>query len=134
VQNPNKDKILYKELSYKVVGALYDAIKSLGSSYHEKYYQRAIEQFLLKREIVFKREVPIEIVINEKTIGKHYLDFLVDNLIILEIKKGNRINMSDIKQVLMYLKTTNLKLGILAYFGTRGVIYKRIVNNFLKQV
>lgn len=121
--------ILYKELSYEIVGALFDTFKTLGSNYQEKYCQRAVEKFLTKRRIPFKREVPVEITIEDERIGRHFLDFLIDGSVVLEIKKGNKRNMSDIKQVLMYLKTTGLKLGILAYFGSNGVTYKRIINN-----
>lgn len=122
-------EILYKELSYEIVGALFDAFKSLGSNYQEKYCQRAVEKFLIKRKLSFKKEVPVEIFIEDESIGRHFLDFLIDDSIIFEIKRGNRSNMSDIKQVLMYLKTKRLKLGILAYFGSNGVKYKRIINN-----
>lgn len=122
-------ELIYKELSYEIVGALYDAIKALGADYHEKYYQRTVEKFLKKRKIPYKKEFPVNIEIEDECIGKHYLDFLIDDKVVLEIKKGNRHNISDIKQVLMYLKTTHLKLGILAYFGTDGVIFKRIINS-----
>lgn len=122
-------KIIYKELSYEIVGALFDAFKSLGSNYQEKYCQRAVEMFLVKRKISFKREVPVKITVENNLIGKHFLDFLVAESVILELKKGNRHNMSDIKQVLMYLKTTGLKLGILVYFGSNGITYKRILNS-----
>lgn len=129
MKNLPSDKILYKELSYQIVGALYDTIKSLGSSYQEKYYQRALENFIIKRKISYKREVPIEITVEGNFIGRHFLDFLIDEKIILKLKKGNRVNLTDIKQVLMYLKTTKLKLGILAYIGSNGVTYKRIINS-----
>lgn len=121
--------ILYKELSYQIIGALFDAFKSLGSNYQEKYCQRAVEMFLIKRKIPFKREVPVKIIVEDNQIGKHFLDFLINDSVVLELKKGNKNNMSDIKQVLMYLKTTGFKLGILAYFGSNGVTYKRIINS-----
>ena len=126
-------EILYKDLSYQVIGALFDAFKSLGSSYHERYCQRAVEKFLIKRDLSYKKEYPVKIMIEGDFIGRHFLDFLIDDKIVLEIKKGNRVNLSDIKQVLMYLKTTNLKLGILAYFGSDGVFYKRIINSHFSQ-
>ncbi|MBI4096450.1 MAG: GxxExxY protein [Candidatus Levybacteria bacterium] len=129
MKNQQSDKILHKELSYEIVGALFDAFKNLGSNYQEKYCQKAVEIFLTKRKIPFKREVLVQITIDNNSIGKHYLDFLINESVILELKKGNKNNMSDIKQVLMYLKTTGLKLGILAYFGSNGVTYKRIINN-----
>lgn len=121
-------EILYKELSYQIVGALFDAFKTIGANYQEKYCQRAVEKFLIKRSLLYKREVPVVIAVEGESIGRHFLDFLINDAVILEIKKGNRTNMSDIKQVLMYLKTTGLKLGILAYFGSDGVKYKRIIN------
>lgn len=130
MKNQQSNKILYKELSYEIVGALFDTFKTLGSSYQEKYCQRVVEKFLIKRKISFKREFPVEIVVEDERIGRHFLDFLIDDSIVLEIKKGNKQNMSDIKQVLMYLKTTGLKLGILAYFGSNGVTYKRIINSY----
>ncbi len=125
--------VLYKELSYEIVGALFEAYNSLGANYHERYCQRAVEKFLIKRNLRYKKEYPVDILLEEDVIGKHYLDFLINEVVVLEIKKGNRYNMSDIKQVLMYLKTTGLKLGILAYFGTDGVFYKRIINSRISQ-
>ena len=38
-------KIIYKKLSYQIVGIMFDILKELGSSYHEKYYKRAIETY-----------------------------------------------------------------------------------------
>lgn len=125
--------VLYKELSYEIVGALFDAYNTLGANYHERYCQRAVEQFLIKRHITFIKEYQVDIFIEDKFIGKHFLDFLIENVVVLEIKKGNGYNMSDMKQVLMYLKTTGLKLGILGYFGSEGVIYKRIINSQVSQ-
>lgn len=121
--------LIYPKLSYKIVGALFDAYKTLGGSYHEKYCQRATAEFLETRGLSFKREQKINLLVNGHKIGEHFVDFIVENKIVLEIKKGNKPRMSDIKQVLMYLKSTKLKLGILAYFGANGVKFKRIINN-----
>lgn len=56
------------------------------------------------------------------------MDFIVEDRVILELKRGDKVNLRDIKQVLMYLKTTNLILEVPAYFGRNGVLYKRLVN------
>ncbi|MFA5777339.1 MAG: GxxExxY protein [Parcubacteria group bacterium] len=42
-------KIIYPELSYKLMGILYDVQNELGNKYQEKYYQRAIEIELRER-------------------------------------------------------------------------------------
>ena len=125
-------KIIYKILSYKIVGILFDIYNQLGASYHERYYQKAIEKLLKKEKLVYKKEFPVNIEIEGEKIGKHFIDFVIEDKIALEVKKGNRFRMGDVKQVLMYLKTSNLKLGILAYFGSGGVKVKRIVNKYFK--
>ncbi len=121
-------KIIYRELSYKVVGVLYDIYNQLGGSYHERHYQKATEKLLQKQKIPFKKEFTIEILVDGDSIGKHFIDFVIDGKIALDLKKGNRFRMGDIKQMLMYLNSANLKLGILAYFGSKGVRVKRIIN------
>lgn len=65
-------------------------------------------------------------------IGHHFADFVIDKKIILELKGGSEYRPADIKQVLMYLKSTKLKLGILAYFGSTGVKVKRVINSNYK--
>ncbi|MBU0569197.1 GxxExxY protein [Patescibacteria group bacterium] len=126
-------KIIYKKMSYKIVGIMFDVIKELGSSYHEKYYQRAIEAHFKKHGISHKREQKVNIVVADSKIGHHFIDFVIHNKIVLEVKKGNYIRMADVKQVLMYLKSANLKLGLLVYFGNDGVKIKRIINSNYKK-
>lgn len=79
-------EILYKELSYQIIAALYDAFKTLGSSYKEKYCQKAVEQYLIKRSIPYSKELPVDLVVEGKFIGQHFLDFLIENKVVLEIK------------------------------------------------
>lgn len=122
-------KLIYPQLSYKVIGAVFDAYKSLGGSYHEKYCQRAVAAFLKQKGLMFEREKHVQLAVGGVNIGKHFIDFVIEGKIILEVKKGNKIRMSDVKQVLMYLKSSRLKLGILAYFGGNGIKYKRIINS-----
>lgn len=63
-----------------------------------------------------------------KVIGTFYLDFLVDNSIILEIKKGKYFSKKNIEQVNEYLRITGRKLAIIANFTPSGVNFKRIIN------
>ncbi len=122
-------EILHKELSYKIVGILFDVHTQLGNRYQEKYYQRAVEEALLEKELIFKKEISVDLKYNDKTIGKYYLDFLIDNKIILELKAVPNFVPKDFKQVLGYLKAKNLALGILANFQTDSLTYKRIINS-----
>jgi len=68
--NTNK-QIIYSELSYKVMGALFNVHNKLGSSYQEKYYQRAIETELKIQKIPFLKEKEITIGYGNQGIGKY---------------------------------------------------------------
>lgn len=74
--------------------------------------------------------MPVKLTYKSDYLTTNYLDFLIENKIILEIKQGNLFNKHDIEQLYNYLKATRLKLGILARFTRSGVKFKRIINLF----
>lgn len=124
----SQEKIIYPELSYKIIGIIFDVFNSLGYGYQEKYYQKAIGVALKENNIEFKEQVPVKISYKNNTLGTYFLDFLVDNKIVLEIKKSSRFSRKNIEQVFAYLKASNLKLGILINFSPNDVKFKRILN------
>ena len=120
--------LVHKELSYELCGILFEAYNQLGYGYPEKYYERAIIKLLTDKKIGFKNQVPYILSYRGKIIGKNFLDFLIDDKIILEIKKNQNYSRKNIEQVNKYLKITGLKLGILANFTPQGVKFMRLVN------
>jgi len=122
------EKVIYPELSYKVVGILFDVWKEIGYSHKEKYIQSAIESALKKSDIPFERELRADLKFKDDKIGEYFLDFLIDNKIVLEIKKRDYFSKSDIDQIFSYLQVTGLKLGIISHFTRTGVKFKRILN------
>ncbi|MBN4072240.1 GxxExxY protein, partial [Flavobacteriales bacterium AH-315-E23] len=56
-----KDDLLFPELSYQLVGILFDVHNTLGYGYLEKYYQKAISALLKKSNIPFKEQAFVEI-------------------------------------------------------------------------
>jgi GxxExxY protein len=128
VKDLRKKDILYPELSYKIVGCAFDVFNELGPGFHEKYYQRALAESFKNKKLKFLEQTGHPLRYEGTTIGRQYLDFLVDDKIIVEIKKGNRFSKRHIEQVLDYLKTNNLKLAILINFTNNEVVSKRIIN------
>ncbi len=106
-------ELIYPELSYKIVGILYKVYNQLGGGYQEKYYQQAIKRELFVQQIPFLEQVKVNFNYNGRLIGRYYLDFIIDHIIVLEIKIAPSFSMKDIMQVLNYLKQSDLKLGIL---------------------
>jgi GxxExxY protein len=120
-------ELYYPEDSYKIVGAVLDTYKELGFGYQEKYYYRAIKLKLEKLEFKVVCQLYVPIMVEGKQIGKYFLDFLIDEKIVLEIKVANEVYPQHVQQVLGYLKANNLKLGIIAVISRHGVITKRVV-------
>jgi GxxExxY protein len=127
-KNKNMVKIIYKNLSYKIMGLIFNVFKNIGYGYREKYYQRALEEEFKKENIKYKRESPALLIYEGKIIGKYFMDFIIEDRVILELKVAKDFYTKDIKQILSYLTAKNLKLGILAIITKDGVKYKRLVN------
>ena len=123
-----EEKVIYKDLSYKIVGIMYEVFNELGSGYQEKHYERAIEKYFIKDKIKYLRQAPYILMFQGEKIGRYYLDFLVDDKIVLELKKGNYFSKNNINQIKGYLQATGKKLGILANFTSSGVKVKRVLN------
>jgi len=120
--------LLYPELSYQLIGILFEVSNELGYGYQEKYYQRAINAKLKEINLSFKEQVPVKLEFQENEIGRYFLDFVIEDKIALEIKKEDKFLKTNIDQLFAYLKATGLKLGILANFTKRGLQFKRVVN------
>lgn len=120
--------LIHKDLSYKVVGIIFKVFNELGYGYYEKYYQKAVALEFDNQKLSYIREKEVPLIYQNKNIGKYFLDFIVENKIVIELKVANFFHNRDIKQILSYLKTSGLKLGLLVIITKNGVKYKRIIN------
>ena len=120
---------LYEELSYKIIGVLFEVHKKLGKGFAEIVYKDAIEYEFLHNEIHFEREHEYAVSYKD-TILRHkfYADFVVDNRMILEIKAVESLTDTHISQCLNYLKVSGNKLALLANFNKKSLEYKRIIS------
>lgn len=123
------NKILYKEESFKIIGACMKVHTGLGPGFLESVYQEALEREFLDLEIPFLKEVKMNIYYGDKKLKKYFkADFLCYDKIILELKTVSFIPEAHYTQVKNYLVATKKELGILVNFGTPSLTYKRILN------
>ncbi|MFN8115524.1 MAG: GxxExxY protein [Bacteroidia bacterium] len=120
--------LIYPELSYKLVGLAYNVFNELGHGHLEKVYQKAYAKELKDAEITFKEQAPYQVIYKEEIIGNNFLDFLIEEKVIIELKRSDFYSKKYIDQVSNYIKVSNLKLAILINFTSNGVRIKRIVN------
>lgn len=124
----NSSALLYKEESYKILGACFEVHKELGCGFLEAVYQEALAREFILQNIPFKREVDLPIFYKEDLLDKKYLaDFLCFDKIVVELKAHESIRPEHKAQVINYLKASHLELGLLVNFGTLSLTYERLV-------
>ena len=121
-------KLLYSEITGPVIGAAMEVHRILGPGFLESVYDEAFAIELDLRKIPYKRQQPIDIYYKEK-LAKHFVcDFIVEDMVVVELKAISQIGDVEKAQVLNYLKATKLPVGLLLNFGTKSLEYKRFAN------
>lgn len=123
-----RQDLVYPELSYKIMGCAFEVYNELGFGHAEKFYQRAMAIQLKKEGIQFKEQVYTPLKFKGEVIGKQYFDFLIEDKVIIELKKNSNFSKGNIDQVKQYLQTSKLQLAILINFSPTSVVSRRIVN------
>ncbi len=119
--------ILHKDLSYSIMGAVFEVHNVLGPGFLEKVYERALQEELRICGLLVEAQKEIKVLYKATDVGTYVADLVVNNEILLELKAVDRLNDFHQAQVLHYLKATGLQLGLLVNFGRKQVEYKRLV-------
>lgn len=123
-----RNDLVYPELSYQLVGYAYEVFDELGPGHSEKTYQKSYAIMLKRTEHQYNEQVYYPVRFKDEIVSKGFLDFKVDEKVIVELKKDGHFSKTHIEQVLDYLKKSQLKLALLINFTKEGVKFKRIVN------
>lgn len=110
------------DISYKIRGCIYDVHNGLGAGLLESVYLAALEWELINLGLKVRREVPVPVIYKDFKLDLGFrIDLLVEEKVIIEIKSIETLAEVHHKQVLTYLKITNLKLGILVNFNVANI-------------
>jgi GxxExxY protein len=123
------EHLIYKELSYKIVGAALEVHHLLGPGFLESVYSEALAHELRLQGLPHTREVPLEVHYKELLVGEYKADFVVDHKILLELKALAGLHVAHSAQVHNYLAATGLRLGLLLNFGREQLEFKRVVRS-----
>lgn len=120
--------LLYKDLTYQLIGVLSDVHNELGGGFLEVVYSDAVEYELKARNIPYEREKKYQVHYKDSVLPHHfYADFVVFDKIILELKSTTHLHEAHMAQCLNYLKISKLKLALLVNFEGDKLIHHRII-------
>ena len=119
--------VLYKDLSYEIMSAVFEVHNTLGFGFLEKVYENALLKELALRGFKVEAQKEIRIFYKEQDVGIYFADLVVNGKILIELKAVESLSNLHKAQVLNYLKATGLKLGLLVNFGKERVESIRLV-------
>ena len=120
-------ELLYKELTFEVIGAAMEVHRLLGSGFLEAVYQKALAYELRARNISFQEQVHLPVIYKGELIGDYIADFVIDGKLIVEIKAVSRLNSAHQAQAMHYLSATGLRLALLLNFGAGSLEHRRVI-------
>ena len=120
-------EIIFKELSYAIVGAAMEVHRILGPGFLEAVYQAALAHELTLRGIRFEQFKKLPVYYKGVLVGEYEADFVIEDKIILEIKAVSKLHPRHEAQAIHYLTATGFRLAILLNFGTPSLKHQRIV-------
>lgn len=127
-----KTEYKYSELTGRIIGCAMEIHKILGPGFQEVIYQRALAKEMGLQNILVKREKEMPIFYKGEQLGTRRVDFLVEEIISVEIKAKSKLDDIDLAQAINYLEAYNLEIGLLINFGAKSLEFRRLINSKYK--
>ena len=115
------------EITGKIIGCAQKVHKILGNGFQEVIYQRALQIEFIKEGLIFEREKEMPIIYDEQQIGTRRVDFLVDKDIMVELKAITKLEDVHKSQLINYIETYKVRLGLLLNFGSKSLEVRRYI-------
>ena len=119
----------FDKLSSQVLGAGVEVHRALGAGYQENVYARAMSVALAARGIPHTCEHEVDLYFLGAHVGKHRIDILVDDKIVVELKAVEKVLEVHKAQTRAYLKSTHKQVALLLNFDAPVLEIKRFVNS-----
>lgn len=127
-----KNEYIYSDLTAKIIGCAMKVHSVLGNGFQEVIYQRALEIEMQLEGLSFAREFEMPIYYKDHHIGTRRVDFLVEEIISVELKATIKLEDVHFAQAINYLEAYNLEIGLLINFGENSLNFKRLNNKKYK--
>ncbi len=127
------EKYKYSELTGRIIGCAMRVHSALGNGFQEVIYQRALAIEMTDSGLSFQRELEMPVFYKEQQIGTRRVDFLVEDILSVELKALIKLEDVHLAQAINYLEAYNLEIGLLINFGAQSLEFKRVANKKYKR-
>ncbi|HEY0304172.1 MAG TPA: GxxExxY protein [Longimicrobiales bacterium] len=113
-------------LTQQIIGCIIKVHRTLGPGFVESVYRRALVVELNQCALAVETEKLLYIHYEKVLVGRHRLDLVVANEVVIEIKAVRALHEVHYAQLRSYLKAARLRTGILVNFSTERADYRRL--------
>ena len=124
-----KPEYKYSDITEKIIGCAMKVHGKMGNGYREVIYQRCLEIEMGKAGLTFNRELEVNVYYEESIVGKRRVDFLVEDVVSVELKAITELDQENLNQALNYLEAYRKEVGLLINFGAKKLQFKRLINS-----
>jgi len=132
--NAEERRYKHAELTEQIIGVFYEVYKELGIGFLEKVYQEAMALVLRSKGLEVQCAVALPVWFRGTKIGTYEADLVVGGLVLVELKAGKALDSSHEAQLLNYLRSTEIEVGLLMNFGPRPQVRRFAFENERKGV
>ena len=122
------------ELTEKIIGVFYDVYNELGYGFLESVYEESLVIALLETCLKVERQLAIPVWFRGHQVGRFRGDILVEGRVLLELKSTRTLEAAHEAQLLHYLKSTEIEIGLLLNFGSRPQFRRLLFDNHRKKI
>ena len=121
-------------LTEQIIGVFYDVYNELGYGFLESVYEESLVIALRESGLGVERQLSIPVWFRGHEVGKFRGDILVEGTVLLELKSARILEAAHEAQLLHYLKSTEIEVGLLLNFGSRPQFRRLLFDNPRKKI
>ena len=123
----------HSKLTDLIIGVFYEVYNELGFGFLESVYRNALQLALIEKQLVVVPEKAISVYFRGNKVGDFRADLVVNDLVLLELKTAEAIAIAHEAQLLNYLRSTTLEIGLILNFGPKPQVRRLLFDNDRKQ-
>ncbi len=124
--------LLQQDLTEQLIKTFFDVYNELGYGFLEKVYQNSMFIELESRGYDVQAQKLIKVYYKGNRVGEYYADLVVNDLVILELKAAESLNKEFEAQLINYLRSTSMEVGLLFNFGKKPEFIRKVYANTRK--
>jgi GxxExxY protein len=118
----------HEDLTDKIIGCAIEVHRKLGPGFMESIYENAFIIELQKKGLPFNRQKEVVIEYDGVGVGRHRLDLIINDTIVVELKAAKNIEDIHFAIVKSYLKALRKEHGLMINFSKKVLEVKRVIH------